>query len=662
MSDHEQSAIGSAIAQAAGAGATATVNFGYTAVEVERLLTITSTEQQATIADLSKKLDASEQAVRGFLRLLKEDDVPIDQLLPKLTLISQQHRDIRRRLEGLRPEDPAVQDYFKRALLLLNKASSATDYEEIDLLLRRAEETQECTLQESENLHRDLDASMSRLRCELAATRSERGQLCLQRFEYLQAASHFEAAIAALPQNEQARSFGYRIGVADSWAAYGDEKGHSGFLVQAVDVYKDLLRRFNLEDKSETKADLLCRLGTGLAKLSKQENGTQRLHEAVAVYRQALASLTDGQACSMRAQIRTGLALVLQDLSYAEANTSLLREAVDLHREVLAVRSIDDAPLDWAVAQSNLGFALRMLSAYESDRASLANAIEHFRRALEVCTRSEVPLLWATMHFNLAIALESSGSQEGGDIESLRAAVASYRCALVERRRDRVPLLWALTNWRLGNALRVLGEKEASVSSLKEAVAFHRHALAEYDRDKHPHNWAKCQSSLGVALSSLGGLGDDREAARDAIVAHHLALELRSSYQQEKMWAGFQNSLGVSLVRLALQEQKFDKGFEALEAFECAIRVWLKERDSTQTALVQANILWTLEVFRYIRFKTKDCRRYRNLRIALHFGRWFARFFPTGPEKVLRLAYGLATLLKRDWVFRRSDEVTRPRA
>jgi hypothetical protein len=72
-----QTATGSGIAQAYGEGAQATVNIsGLTAADVAVLLQGAGAAQQARIDELAAKLNATREAVLGFLRILKEDEVP----------------------------------------------------------------------------------------------------------------------------------------------------------------------------------------------------------------------------------------------------------------------------------------------------------------------------------------------------------------------------------------------------------------------------------------------------------------------------------------------------------------------------------------------------------------------------------------------------------
>src|ERR1700747_1258414 len=83
------------------------VKIGLNRAEISSLLEgalgAATATQQAKIDDLDAKLNTSREAVRGFLRILKEDEVPEDQLATKLAVIAERHVDQVKRLAALGP-------------------------------------------------------------------------------------------------------------------------------------------------------------------------------------------------------------------------------------------------------------------------------------------------------------------------------------------------------------------------------------------------------------------------------------------------------------------------------------------------------------------------------------------------------------------------------
>lgn len=116
----QQSASGTGIAQAFGEGASATVTItGFRSEDVASLMQVAlqaaGSAQQARIDELAGQLHTSREAVLGFLKILQEEDVPVEQLQTKLALIAQRHVGMLERLAVLDPEDTDAQHYIDEA-------------------------------------------------------------------------------------------------------------------------------------------------------------------------------------------------------------------------------------------------------------------------------------------------------------------------------------------------------------------------------------------------------------------------------------------------------------------------------------------------------------------------------------------------------------------
>jgi Asp-tRNA(Asn)/Glu-tRNA(Gln) amidotransferase C subunit len=68
----------------------------------------------------------------GFFKILREDDVPTEQLATKLTLVAQRHVGMLERLAALDPEDTEAQGYIDEAREVLREAASTKDYDRAD--------------------------------------------------------------------------------------------------------------------------------------------------------------------------------------------------------------------------------------------------------------------------------------------------------------------------------------------------------------------------------------------------------------------------------------------------------------------------------------------------------------------------------------------------
>ena len=125
--------------------------------------------------------------------------------------------------------------------------------------------------------------------------------------------------------------------LADALLTFGDQKGDSNSLNEAVTAYNQALKEWTRERVPLDWAMTQNNLGNALWRLGERESGTERLEAAVAAYREALKERT--------------------------------RERV---------------PLDWAMTQNNLGSALRTLGERRKDPALLCEALGDHAGAWEV--------------------------------------------------------------------------------------------------------------------------------------------------------------------------------------------------------------------------------------------------------------------------------------
>jgi tetratricopeptide (TPR) repeat protein len=285
----QQSAVGSGIAQAYGQGASATVNIGLKPEDVAMLLQGAGAAAQAKIDQLAVELRASSEAVRGFLRILKENEVLVEQLTTKLTLIAQRHVDMLDRLAALEPEDDEAQGHIDEAREVLRDAASMADYDRADELLSMAENAQVETLRRAEELAREATQAVRRLHLNAAATRAERGELSRTRFDYLEAAKHFREAAELVSGDDALLRLNYLMRSAGAFFSYGDEKGDRAVLAQAIEVYREVLEDKASEQEPLDRAATRNNLGNALRKIGERESGPAHLEEAVIAFRATLS-------------------------------------------------------------------------------------------------------------------------------------------------------------------------------------------------------------------------------------------------------------------------------------------------------------------------------------------------------------------------------------
>jgi len=419
-------------------------------------------------------LNASTDAVLGFLRILKEDEVPIEEFATKLALIAERYAGMMERLGALDPEDKEALAFIEEAREILSRATSPGDYNRADELLSKAEEAQDRTLRRAEALEREAHESASRIRHKKVATRSERGQLSLIRLDYLQAAEHFRAAALLVSPDNPPLQSEYLYLRANALKSHGEDKGDGAVLGQAIDVYRDVLKELSPLQAPQLWAATQKNLALTLWKLGEREGKADRIEEAVAIYREALVERTQELDLPEFWSIQHNLALALTTLGDWEGTTDKLNEAVAAFREGLNEKTFKSSPKKWGNAQNSLGGTLVILGKRESGTVRFQEAERAYREALQVFTREEAPLDWAMVKMGLGVVLRNLGERERS-VRRLQEAVAVFREALMEWPRNLVPLDWAKAMSNLGNALATLGELEGNSTKLREAADIRRH-------------------------------------------------------------------------------------------------------------------------------------------------------------------------------------------
>jgi tetratricopeptide (TPR) repeat protein len=546
------------------------VTFGLSANMVSGLIR-SATEQTDVLVDkisgLSMELGISKEAIRQFLLILGEQQVPAEQLFSKLSEIAMNYNALRAQMGGALSNDPAVTEIVAEVQMAFDHG----DFDRADALLLQVQGLQYDAVQ--------VAAAAA------AATQARRAQIAFMRLRYREAAILFADAAKRVPPEDETKRLGYLSGGAEALFRQGDEFGDNSALAAAIDAYRATLQEQTRERVPLQWASTQNNLGTALRTLGERESGTARLEEAVAAYRAALQEWTRERAPLDWAMAQNNLGRALTVLGERESGTARLEEAVAAYRGALAERSRERVPLDWATTQNNLGTALQTLGERESGTARLEEAVASYRTALEEQTRERVPLQWASTQNNLGSALTVLGERESGTAR-LEEAVAAYRAALAERSRERVPLQWAMTQNNLGTALARLGQRESGTARLEEAVAAYRAALAELTRERVPLDWAMTQNNLGTALQTLGERESGTARLEEAVAAYRAALAELTRERVPLQWAMTQNNLGNALSILGGTAHLE----EAVDAYRAALSERTRERVPLDWAMTQNNL------------------------------------------------------------------------
>jgi tetratricopeptide (TPR) repeat protein len=387
------------------------VNFGLTPEQVKELTEAAARGATgpltSAIVDLSKRLGVTEDSTKTLLRIVGEQDVPLERLSETLNRVANDYKRLQAQAAALNPENPTARWLVAQAKAAIDAGQLAQAHE----LLREATQAQLAAAQAARKLREQAQAAEDAQMLGAASVTAVNAGVALTEGKYQQAAELFGQAAEYVPPEHPDERSSYLSGQADALYRQGDERGDNAALRSAIEVFRDALKEWTRERVPLEWATTQNYLGIALWTLGERENGTERLLEAVDAYRDALKEWT--------------------------------RERV---------------PLQWAMTQNNLGNALTRLGERENGTERLLEAVVAYRDALEEWTRERVPLQWAMTQNNLGNALWTLGERENGT-ERLLEAVVAYRDALKEWTRERVPLQWAMTQNNLGNAQALLSER-----------------------------------------------------------------------------------------------------------------------------------------------------------------------------------------------------------
>ena len=362
------------------------------------------------IIDLSKRLGVTEDATKTLLRIVGEQDVPLERLSETLNRVANDYKRLQEQAAALNLDNATARDLVTEARAAIN----AGQFERAHQLLRDATRAQLAAAEAARRLREQAQAAEDAQMLGAASATAVDAGVALTEGMYRHAAELFGQAAEYVPAGHSDERSGYLSGQASALCRQGDERGDNDALRRSVEIYRLILEGQGRERVPLGWTATQNNLGFALQRLGERESGTARLEEAVSAYRAALEEWT--------------------------------RERV---------------PLDWATAQNNLGAALRTLGERESGTARLEEAVSAYRAALEERTRDRVPLDWAMTQNNLGNALYRLGEREGGTAR-LEEAVSAYRAALEEWTSEVAPHWHDLAQQNMARCLALVGQRRKS--------------------------------------------------------------------------------------------------------------------------------------------------------------------------------------------------------
>jgi len=219
---------------AAIAGRDITISYGLSPEQVQELTQAVAAGAVGPLADrivdLGNTLGVTQGAAVTMLRIIGEQDVPLEKLPQKLAEVAEQYKQAMDRLATLDPQDPITHDLVQRA----QAAIKSGQLDEADQLVSKAELAEVVAAHQAQQLAQQAQAAVEQPLLRAAADRGVRGDIAMTRLHYLEAAQHFQEATDLVPAGHPEEKGGFLLGEARALLDQGDERGDKAVLAKAL--------------------------------------------------------------------------------------------------------------------------------------------------------------------------------------------------------------------------------------------------------------------------------------------------------------------------------------------------------------------------------------------------------------------------------------------
>ncbi len=295
-----------------------------------------------------------------------------------------------------------------------------------------------------------------------AAAESAIGKIALIQSNYVDAVRQLRAAAELASEDEEMHQQ-YQEAMASALYLRTEDEWNEGALVEAADLYKQLIRARPRSKIPELWAQTQERLGNVLLRLGVGRRSVSLLDDAVAAFRAALEVRTKGSDPRLWFETQRHFASALFRLGVHKGGTQELHQSVAAYRRALAEITPESAPEDWATLQNGLGAALWSLGNREDGTEPLQEAAAAFTDALEGLDAERHPRDWGATQNNLGAALFALAERETGT-RSLERAIAAFHASLAAYQEASAPYFIVGVRKNLESAETMLKERQSQQS------------------------------------------------------------------------------------------------------------------------------------------------------------------------------------------------------
>jgi tetratricopeptide (TPR) repeat protein len=252
------------------------VNFGLTPEQVKEL-----TEAAAhgatgpltsVIVDLSKRLGVTEDATKTLLRIVGEQDVPLERLSETLNRVANDYKRLQAQVAALNPDNATARDLATQA----RAAIDAGQFEQARQLLRESTQAHLAAAQAAGQLREQAQAVEDAQMLGAASVTAVAAGVALTERKYQQSAELYGQAAEYVPPGHLDEQNGYLSGQADALYREGNERGDNDALHRAIEIFNQVLRRQARDRMPVQWSATQNNLGIALRTLGERENGSHQ--------------------------------------------------------------------------------------------------------------------------------------------------------------------------------------------------------------------------------------------------------------------------------------------------------------------------------------------------------------------------------------------------
>ena len=213
------------------------VNFGLTPEQVKELTEAAARGATgpltSAIVDLSKRLGITEDATRTLLRIVGEQDVPLERLSETLYRVANDYKRLREQAAALNPDNPTAEALVEQAKPEIEAGHLGRARE----LLRQATQAQIAAAQQAYQIQEHARAAGDAQMLGAAQSTAAEANVAMTELRYLEAAELFGQAASYVPGGHASETGGYLLRQADALYRQGDQRGDNDALKNSIEVY-----------------------------------------------------------------------------------------------------------------------------------------------------------------------------------------------------------------------------------------------------------------------------------------------------------------------------------------------------------------------------------------------------------------------------------------